>query len=265
MTKKHRTFITKLVKDTNIEQEYETLDSSASWNNWFLYGSRKNDGQGTYKVKCIVRPDGPDGPDGQQEIPNDSSTFLKTLSIRNNPTGVMNKVLPGRMPKEADRREAFVKKPTGAQHPEIELSEEDLLSRCLKAIDPSRADDYHDWIRIGCILYTVDKENGLHRWHEFSKQSYKYDEDYLHKTWSRFKDYNYTIGSLIYIAKQDDEKFVVHKDPTRLAKGAQHPKKHIRLLHQPTEKITFRNLVKKCKEKGIKGYITKSWMNCVMY
>ena len=233
MTRAHRAFITKLVKDTNIEQLYETLDDSAVRNNWFLYGSRKNDGQGTYKVKCIVRKD------GQQEIPNDSSTFLKTLSIRNNPTGVMNKVLPGRIPKEQPR-------PTPKELSEEE--EDDILSRCMKAIDSSRADDYHEWIRIGCILYTIDKENGFERWNEFSKQSYKYDEDYLRKTWSRFKDYNYTIGSLIYIVKQDDEKFVVHKEP----------KEHIRLLHQPTEKITFRNLVKKCKEKGIKGYTTKS-------
>ena len=118
----------------------------------------------------------------------------------------------------------------------------------MKAIDSSRADDYHDWTRIGCILYTIDKENGFYRWDEFSKQSYKYDQEYLYKTWSRFKDYKYTIGSLIYLAKEDDENFVVHNK-----------KPHVRLLlRKPTEKITFRSLVVKYKEKGIKGYTTKS-------
>ena len=221
MPRKHRMFITDLVKNTNIEQEYETLDSSASWNNWFLYGSRKNDGQGSYKLKYIVEKDG-----SVLEKPNDtdSSTFLKTLSIRNNPTGVTNKVLDGRLPK-----------------PKPKTTTPKIL------ID----NDYHDWIRIGCILYTIDKENGQHRWDEFSRQSWKYDETYLNKTWSRFRDYNYTIGSLIYIAKQDDEKITVHKKKKKA-------KKHIRLLYQPTEQPTIRKLMKKCKEKGIKGYVTMS-------
>ena len=83
----------------------------------------------------------------------------------------------------------------------------------MEALDPSRADDYHDWIKIGCILYTIDKENGLQRWDDFSKQSCKYDESYLHKTWSRFKDYNYTIGTLVFLAKQDDESFSVLREP----------------------------------------------------
>ena len=36
MTRAHRSFITKLVKSTNIEQEFETLDDSAVRNNWLL-------------------------------------------------------------------------------------------------------------------------------------------------------------------------------------------------------------------------------------
>ena len=94
MTKTHRVFITKLVKDTNIEQGYETLDSSASWNNWFLYGSRKNADQDAYKVEYILGTDGQ-----QQDIPTNVD-FLYMLSIRNNPTGVTNKVLDGRIPVE---------------------------------------------------------------------------------------------------------------------------------------------------------------------
>ena len=87
---------------------------------------------------------------------------------------------------------------------------------------------------IGCILYTIDKENGFQRWDDFSKQSYKYDEDYLTKTWRRFKDYNYTLGSLIYLAREDDENFTIKKVYAR------------------------RELLEMCKDKGLKAFTSKS-------
>ena len=223
MTRAHRSFITKLVKDTNIEQEYETLDDSAVRNNWLLYGSRKTEKQGSYRVRHIVETD------GTILKKRSSSILVKTLSIRNNQSKVTTSILEKCLPKETKHQRS---------EPTTPLNDS-LLTRCMEALDPSRADDYHDWIRIGCILYTIDKENGLQRWNDFSKQSYKYDEDYLHKTWSRFKDYNYTIGTLIYMAKEDDENFTVGE--------------------LKTTKYTCRKLVKVCREKGIRGYMTMSF------
>ena len=217
MTKAHRSFITKLVKDTNIEQNYETLDDSAVRNNWFLYRSRKTKSQGSYILKYSVNVDGSINPKRSRDI------LVRTLSIRNNITGVTNKVL-----------EKFIESsPKPKPKPTTPL-DDSLLTRCMEALDPSRADDYHDWIKIGCILYTIDKENGLQRWDDFSKQIYKYDEDYLHKTWSRFKDYNYTIGTLVYMAKEDDEDFFVRKVYTK------------------------RELLRMCKDKGLKAFTLKS-------
>ena len=223
MTRAHRSFITKLVKNTNIEQDYETLDDSAVRNNWLLYGSRKTEKQGTYKVKYIVETD------GTILKKRSSSILVKTLSIRNNQSKVTTSILKSCLPKETKRQQT---KPTSPL-------DDSLLTRCMDALDSSRADDYHDWIRIGCILYTIDKENGFQRWDDFSKQSYKYDENYLYKTWSRFKNYNYTIGTLIYMAREDDEDFTVGE-----------PK---------VERQTCRKLVKVCREKGIRGYMTMSF------
>ena len=223
MTRAHRSFITKLVKDTTIEQEYETLDDSAVRNNWLLYGSRKTEKQGSYKVKYIVETD------GTILKKRSSSILVKTLSIRNNQSKVTTSILESCLPKETKRQQS---KPTTPLN-------DSLLTRCMDALDSSRADDYHDWIRIGCILYTIDKENGFQRWDDFSKQSYKYDENYLYKTWSRFKNYNYTIGTLIYMAREDDEDFTVGE-----------PK---------VERQTCRKLVKVCREKGIRGYMTMSF------
>ena len=219
MTRAHRSFITQLVKDTGLEQEYETLDDSAVRNNWFLYGSRKTEEQGSYRVRYIVETD------GTILKKRSSSTLVKILSIRNNPSKITTSIPEGRLPRN------IIPKPNPKPITPLDNS---LLTRCMEALDSSRADDYHDWIRIGCILYTIDKENGFQRWDDFSKQSYKYDEDYVYKTWSRFKDYNYTIGSLIYMAREDDESFSIRKVYTR------------------------RELLKMCKDKGLKAFTSKS-------
>ena len=219
MTRAHRSFITKLVKNTNIEQDHETLDDSAVRNNWFLYRSRKTESQGSYILKYSVNVDGSINPKRSRDV------LVRVLSIRNNITGVTNRVL-----------EKFIKsspKPKPKPKPTTPL-DDSLLTRCMETLDPSRADDYHDWIKIGCILYTIDKENGLQRWDDFSKQSYKYDEDYLYKTWRRFKNYNYTIGTLVYMAKEDDESFFVRKVYTK------------------------QELLKMCKERGLKAFTSKS-------
>ena len=220
MSRVHRSFITQLVKDTCIEQEYETLDDSAVRNNWFLYGSRKTNTQGSYRVRYVVETD------GTVVTRRSRSTYVKTLSIRYDPSRVVTAITNGRMPK--------IVIPKLDSRPIAPL-DDSLLSRCMESLNSSRSDDYHDWIKVGCILYTIDKENGFQRWNEFSKQSYKYDESYVFKTWSCFKDYNYTIGSLIYLAREDDENFTL-KDPN-------------------VEKQTYRKLVKKCREKGIRGYM----------
>ena len=222
MTRAHRSFITKLVKSTNIEQEFETLDDSAVRNNWLLYRSRKTEDQGAYILKYSVNVDGSTNPKQSRDV------LVRTLSIRNNITGVTNRVL-----------EKFIKSKGSPKlkspHSTTPL-DDSLLTRCMEALDPSRADDYHDWIKIGCILYTVDKESGYQRWNEFSKQSYKYDEDYLDKTWSRFKDSNYTIGTLIFLARQDNENFYIKE----------------------TKVYTRRELLKMCEEKGLKAFTLKS-------
>ena len=219
MSKAHRSFITKNVKDTNIEQPFETLDDSAVRNNWLLYRSRKTEDQGAYVFTYSVNVDGSTNPKQSRD------SLVRTLSIRNNIAGVTNKVF-----------EKFIKsKEPRASHSTTAL-DDSLLTRCMESLDPSRADDYHDWIKIGCILYTIDKENGLQRWLDFSKQSYKYEEDYLYKTWGHFKDYNYTIGTLIFLARQDDKSFSIRKPKT----------------------YTRRELLEMCKEKGLKSFTTKS-------
>ena len=229
MTKAHRKFITNLDKNTNIEKEFETLDDSAVRNNWLLYGSRKTADQHPYKVTYIVKTD------GTLQRKRSSSIHIRTLSIRNNQSKITTSILEKCLPKEFKQN-----KPKG----DPQNIDDGLITRCMESLDPSRADDYHKWIKIGCILYTIDKENGYQRWDGFSKQSYKYDEDYLYKIWSHFRDYNYTVGSLIFLAKEDDPQFTVSPKPNE---------KRL-ITTEPVDRVyTWRKLMKMCKERGIRN------------
>lgn len=160
--------------------------------------------------------------DGSTNPKQSRDVLVRTLSIKNNITGVTNKVLE--MP---FRQSCLESTPSPL--------DDSLLTRCMESLEPSRADDYHDWIKIGCVLYTIDKENGYRRWSDFSKQSYKFDEDYLCRVWSKFRDYNYTIGTLVFLARQDDESFDI--------KGS--------------KVYTRRELLKMCKESGLKAFTLK--------
>ena len=222
MSKNHRSLITKLVKETNITREFETLDDAAVRNNWLLYGSRKAEDQSPYKLSFVVNTD------GTITTRRSSSILFKTLSIRNNPTKTTTTIL-----------EKYIDRPKeGRPLSPTSLADNNLITRCMEALDPSRADDYHDWIKIGCILYTIDKANGFQRWDSFSSLSQKHDLDYLFKTWGRFKEYNYTIGSLVYLAKQDNPNFSVKEPMTRL------------LGHR----YTRRQLINMCRGRKLHNY-----------
>ena len=239
MNKAHRSLITRLVKESLVacpadRLKSEILDDSAIRNNLLLYGSRKAADQGSYKLSFVV---GSDGETIQKRIP---SNLIKTLSIRNNPTKVTSTILEGIWKHYKPRNN-----PQGNQpKPRNTKKDNDLITRCMESLDPSRADDYHDWIKVGCILFTIDALDGYQRWDEFSKQSYKYDEDYLFKTWSRFKEYDCTVGSLVYLAKQDDPNFSVSREPM------------VRLLGKKKErKYTRRQLIDFCRERKLHNYM----------
>ena len=77
---------------------------------------------------------------------------------------------------------------------------------CLDNIGDYRADNYQEWIKIGSILYSIYEggSTGLEHWDKFSKRSSKYcGLSNLQDIWSKFKICRYTLGSLVYMARQD--------------------------------------------------------------
>jgi len=93
---------------------------------------------------------------------------------------------------------------------DIPLSKEDDVRRSLKYVsmlNDSRANDYHDWLRIGLVLHNIDISL-LSAWIDFSKKSSKYKEGECEKIWKTMKNPSsgnvLTIRSLAYWAKSDN-------------------------------------------------------------
>jgi P4 family phage/plasmid primase-like protien len=88
---------------------------------------------------------------------------------------------------------------------------EDLIeaNKLIKLLKSWRAENYAEWIQIGWILYNVSQgsEEGFELWCKFSEKCpEKFDRDYCLDQWeNRFSIRNYTIASLHYYAKHDNE------------------------------------------------------------
>ena len=163
MNKEHRMYITQQVSALKMELDYETLDSSACRNCWLLYGSKKDANQGFYKIKYILDSNGMEKEIPKEAIPaieaepgSDMDWLFEMLSIRYNPTKNVCKIPDELIPKPKPKIE-YVSAASDTSSDDV-----GLISRCMDALDFWRADDYHAWIRVGCILYTIDKENGFH-------------------------------------------------------------------------------------------------------
>ena len=119
MTRAHRSLITKLVRETNITNEFKTLDDAAIRNSWLLYGSRKTADQKPYKISFVVRTD------GTIQKKHSSSILFRTLGIRNNPTKttttILEKYLPKRLENESNN---YVRS-------EDNNNDDDPITRCM--------------------------------------------------------------------------------------------------------------------------------------
>lgn len=74
----------------------------------------------------------------------------------------------------------------------------------LDSLAPHRADDYHEWIRVGHILKHELGEPGLDLWDAWSSQSAKYVADVCMQKWSTFRpDGRVSLTTLRYMADVD--------------------------------------------------------------
>lgn len=75
------------------------------------------------------------------------------------------------------------------------------IAEYLDLLNPSRADDYMDWIKVGSILRNYDL---FDLWDKWSSQSDKYNPDVCKQKWKDLDGSGLSIASLLYLANQDN-------------------------------------------------------------
>lgn len=85
----------------------------------------------------------------------------------------------------------------------------DMVRDLVGMLHPRRSENYNDWIQVGLVLHSITKGSidGLVQFKSFSRQcADKYNEDECTNFWNKLDADNgqYSLGTLIYFAKQDD-------------------------------------------------------------
>lgn len=97
----------------------------------------------------------------------------------------------------------LVDKPAARPLPENNPDEQLRQARAaLAVLDPSRAENYADWVSVGMALYALGGQ-GLSLWHEFSARSPKYKSAELDAKWETFRAGGLGLASVFYWADQD--------------------------------------------------------------
>lgn len=73
----------------------------------------------------------------------------------------------------------------------------------LDRLDSYRADDYHEWLKVGMSLSGLGSA-GLDLWDSWSRQSPKYEAGVCAEKWPTFTPDGVGFGSLVFMAAQDD-------------------------------------------------------------
>ncbi len=92
----------------------------------------------------------------------------------------------------------------------------DTARSALAALNPTRAENYTDWLNVGMALHSVGGDL-LGDWDHWSKQSPKWSDGVCERKWRSFSGKGVGIGTLVYLAKQDGW------TPTRSARPATTP------------------------------------------
>jgi P4 family phage/plasmid primase-like protien len=82
---------------------------------------------------------------------------------------------------------------------------EDEIEYLIELLSPRRCDNYDDWIKVGMILYNIDKDY-KYLWKKWSKKSVKYESGCCDENWKGFKKVKngVSIGTLLLYCKEDN-------------------------------------------------------------
>ena len=138
--------------------------------------------------------------------------FLKVDKVDNiNNININDKHL---VSKDIDKKEKKFKKDKKIES-KTDKSDIEFAKELVNILDIKRSDNYENWIKLGWVLYNIDKSL-LNVWDNFSKKSSKYQDNKCSKLWSNMKRRNFSIGTLIMWAKEDNYEKYRSINSTRL-------------------------------------------------
>ena len=208
-----------LMKEIGSTNKIEDIvdESIIERNNWFMYGSKKKDGE-PYTVTRVYEF-GSTGPatltDRATVFQSQSSqSLVQLLSIRNKNSETY--VKPDQVEaikefeekeEEARRIKLISKKIVGVEFNTKECYYENLaqIEALVDILDPNRGINYEAWIRLGWCLRNIDNRL-CGKWDEFSAKAdpRKHKPGECEKLWDRMKECGLGVGSLHMWAKKDN-------------------------------------------------------------
>lgn len=211
--------------DIGIEDSSKVLDVGKAHSKskpWLLYGSRKNENTGVYKVTRAYAHDcvelDPtdvlmtceiyDSYENRIEFKTENDAIYalpRILSVNTNFRKTVD-IVPVF---DATANITFAKEKVDRDDMKYDQTYEQLIataSDLIKLLSVARSHSRDEWIEIGWILFSISNgsDDGLNLWIEFSKKAEdKFSLAVCAREWSTMTKGNFTIGSLKHYAKID--------------------------------------------------------------
>lgn len=185
-------------------------------NNWFMYGSMKPDETNPWLITYIASIDRNCKVISVMPVSNPYlAQFVSIMSIRNKieECTYTNKEITSSIHNVNDDSVSHAStlntKPSILQKLDIQDTDFETVKALVQLLNPKRAEDYHDWIRVGWCLHNIICHEGddklyLDLWIDFSKQSSKYKSGECEVHWHKMHDDGIRVGSLLKWAKDDN-------------------------------------------------------------
>lgn len=228
-----RYYVVRMCEEEGLFEDYlhgadKIIDKSVvSTNGWFLYGSKKPNGQ-MYTLSCIYDKklskiynpsylfdidNNPVDPLGMETLVDYLSLQTKKYSKKKYLTKIRDEYVDSDIDAECEKLGIISTMKAEQPKYDIPAFKEDDIRRATKytcMLNEKRSNDYHDWLRVGLALHNID-HSLLPTWIEFSKKAGpKFKDGECDKMWKTMKNPSsgnvLTIRSLAYWAKQDDPK-----------------------------------------------------------
>jgi len=154
-------------------------ESVVERNNWIMLGSKKKPTGQAYKLTYIF-----DTELEEIEIQEPGVQLLKLLSIQhrfNEKETMIEKLIQNEQTVQQSIRQAEA---IQVQVPVEGKKSKPYLKALLSLLKPIRVEDYHDWLRVGAILFNEGEDN-LDLFKDWSSQSSKYSESHCDKLWTK--------------------------------------------------------------------------------